>query len=212
MGADLRLAIAIAAVVLAPWGSTAKAADFDFYVLSLSWSPTWCAAKRERADDRQCEENRRFIAHGLWPQNERGWPQFCTSNEPDRVPSSMMRVIGDIMPSIGLAGHEWRKHGVCSGLTQDRYFRLLKEAYGRIKLPAVIFDGKIDRRLSVDEIETLMSKANPGLTRDGLAISCEAGQLEDIRICMTKSLGFRPCEEVDRQSCRAKTVRIPSAQ
>ncbi|WP_137153951.1 ribonuclease [Rhizobium sp. FKL33] len=208
----LLTALAMAASAAGVTGFAAKADTFDFYVLSLSWSPTWCAADAERGDNRQCKEKRRFIVHGLWPQNERGWPQFCKSSEPDRVPSSMMREIGDVMPSIGLAGHQWRKHGACSGLTQERYFRLLKEAYGKIKLPAVIFDGKIDRKLGVDEIENLMTRANPGLARDGVAISCDGGQLEEIRICMTKSLSFKACDEVDRKSCRAKSVSIPSAQ
>lgn len=212
MRAARRIAFAVAASVAALSGSAAKADSFDFYVLSLSWSPTWCGAKPERADDRQCEEKRRFIVHGLWPQNERGWRQYCKSDEPDRVPSSMMRDIADVIPSIGLAGHEWRKHGTCSGLTQERYFRLLKDAYSKIKLPPVIFDGRIDRKLGVDEIETLMTKANPGLARDGVAVSCDAGKLEEIRICLTKSLGFRACDEVDRKSCRARSVTIPSAQ
>jgi ribonuclease T2 len=212
LGAASRLLVAVAASIAAFIGTAAKADAFDFYVLSLSWSPTWCKAEPGRVGDRQCKEQRRFIVHGLWPQNERGWPQYCRSNEPDRVPSSMMRVIGDVMPSIGLAGHEWRKHGACSGLSQERYFRLLKEAYGRIKLPATVFDGKIERRLGVDDIETLMTKANPGLPRDGVAVSCDAGKFEEIRICMTKSLGFRACDEVDRQSCRLKTVSIPSAR
>jgi ribonuclease T2 len=207
-----RLLVAAAALVAAMETTAARADSFDFYVLSLSWSPTWCGAKADRADDRQCEEKRRFIVHGLWPQNEKGWPQFCKSSEPDRVPRSMMREIGDVMPSIGLAGHQWRKHGACSGLSQDRYFRLLKEAYGKIKLPPVIFDGRTDRKLATDEIETLMTKANPGLARDGVSVSCDAGQLEEIRICMTKSLDFRACEEVDRKSCRARIVSIPSAQ
>lgn len=212
MRAVRRRLIGIAASVACLLGSTAKADPFEFYVLSLSWSPTWCGDNANRADERQCQEKRRFIVHGLWPQNERGWPQFCDSDEPDRVPSSMMREIGDVMPSIGLAGHEWRKHGACSGLSQDRYFRLLKQAYGKIKLPAAIFDGKIDRRLSVDEIEALMTKANPGLPRDGVAVTCDEGELDEMRICMSKSLGFRPCEEVDRQSCRARNVNIPSVQ
>lgn len=212
MRAAVRLLVALTASIAGFSGSAAKAESFDFYVLSLSWSPSWCAANPGRADDAQCEEKRRFIVHGLWPQNERGWPQFCKSDEPERVPSAMMREIGDVMPSIGLAGHQWRKHGACSGLSQQRYFRLLEDAYRRIKLPAVMFDGKIDRRIAVDEIEALMTRANPGLPRDGVAVSCSDGRLEEIRICLTKSLGFRSCEEVDRQSCRAKSVVIPSAQ
>jgi ribonuclease T2 len=191
---------------------TASADDFDFYVLSLSWSPSWCAAKDRDGSTAQCDGRRayRFIAHGLWPQNERGWPEYCSSREPERVPQALASRYFDIIPSAGLAGHEWRKHGTCSGLGQRVYFETLKAAYGKIRLPPAIFDGRIPRKLGIDEIETLFARANPGLKRDGIAVSCDGGQLSEVRICMTKSLGFRACEEVDRNACRARIVSVPA--
>lgn len=190
----------------------ASADDFDFYVLSLSWSPSWCAANDRDGSSAQCDGRRAytFIAHGLWPQNERGWPEYCSSREPERVPQSLASTLYDIIPSAGLAGHEWRKHGTCSGLNQMVYFDTLRAAYKKIKLPPTIFDGRIPRKLGVDDIETLMSRANPGLKSDGIAVSCEGGQLSEIRICMTKSLSFRACAELDRNACRARIVSVPA--
>lgn len=192
----------------------AEAADFDFYVLSLSWSPSWCAQNDAGGRTAQCNGRRSygFIVHGLWPQNERGWPESCRSDEPDRVPNSIVRTLFDIMPSAGLMGHEWRKHGTCSGLTQSLYFRQMKAAYDRIKLPALVFNGRLDRRLAVDDIERLMISANPGLQKDGISVGCDRGELSELRICMSKSLQFRSCGEVDRQSCRSRIVSIPAIQ
>jgi ribonuclease T2 len=195
------------------WAPRAAMADnFDFYVLSLSWSPSWCATNDRNGSSAQCDSRRRytFITHGLWPQNERGWPQNCDSREPSRVPQSLVRQYYDIIPSAGLAGHEWRKHGTCSGLNQRTYFETMRRAYDRVKMPATIFDGRIPRRLAVDDIENLFSRANPGLSPAGIAVSCERGQLTEIRICMTKSLAFRACEEVDRNACRARIISVPA--
>ena len=46
-----------------------RAGEFDFYVLSLSWSPTFCADKGD-GNRGQCgiEKDFRFIVHGLWPR------------------------------------------------------------------------------------------------------------------------------------------------
>lgn len=187
------------------------AADFDFYVLSLSWSPTWCAAHDQDGRTPQCNGKRRYglVVHGLWPQNEHGYPENCRSSEPDRVPNNLVRSLFDIVPSAGLAGHEWRAHGTCSGLTQERFFGQLRAAFSKIQMPPVIFNGSIDRRLKTDDIESLMMSFNRGLPKDGIAVTCEAGQLAEIRICMTKSLDFRSCGEVDRQSCRQSIVTLP---
>src|ERR1044071_584072 len=54
---------------------------FDFYVLALSWSPSFCEASRERnpnRNDPQCGARPyAFVVHGLWPQYERGFPSNC---------------------------------------------------------------------------------------------------------------------------------------
>jgi ribonuclease T2 len=195
-------------------GLATHAADFDHYVLSLSWSPSWCGAHDRSGRTAQCSSRKRytFIAHGLWPQRNRGWLEDCASDEPDRVPESLARSYFDIIPSAGLAGHEWRKHGTCSGLSQSNYFRTLRRAYETIVVPPVVFNGSLDRRLGTAQVEQLFMTSNPGLTRDAISVACEAHQLSEIRICMTKSLGFMSCPDVDRRSCRQKIVTLPAIQ
>ena len=58
---------------------------FDFYVLSLSWSPSFCEATQERGREskEQCGERPySFVVHGLWPQYEKGFPEFCVVPAP----------------------------------------------------------------------------------------------------------------------------------
>jgi len=190
----------------------ARAAEFDYYVLALSWSPSWCASNDRDGRTSQCNGRRSygFVVHGLWPQSNTGWLEDCRSREPDRVPEQLIRNYYDIVPSAGLAGHEWRKHGTCSGLSQDMYFRTLRRAHSTVVIPPVIFNGALDRRLNTDQIEQLFMKSNPGLASNAIAVACEDNSLSEIRICMTKGLDFVPCPDVDRRSCRQRSISIPA--
>lgn len=194
------------------------AGQFDFYVLSLSWSPTFCASQsggqRGGKNDQQCSTDKdfRFIVHGLWPQYEKGYPDFCETKEPGRVPQSLGEPLFDIMPSMGLIGHQWRKHGSCTGLSQRDYFGKLRDAFSRIKLPADLSRGDAAVTLSADQIEEKFLAANPGMSRRGISTSCEGRQLEEVRICLSKDLQFRDCAEVDRDGCRISQITLPPAR
>ena len=95
--------------------------QFDFYVLSLSWSPSFCDAVTERSADsaaRQPECGDKpyaFIVHGLWPQYEKGFPEYCQNPAP-RLDRNVVSSMIDLMPSPRLIFREWDRHGVCSGL------------------------------------------------------------------------------------------------
>ena len=187
-----------------------KAGQFDYYALVLSWSPTFCEGRSD--DGPQCNGKRSyaFVLHGLWPQFEKGYPRDCASDAPKNVEVPLARAQLDIMPSLGLIGHEWRSHGTCSGLTQDAYFATLRAAREKIAIPA-----KYERLANwtsekPDAVESAFLAANPGMQATGAAIICDRRFLSEIRICMTKSLGYRACPEVEKSSCRlAKAVMPP---
>ncbi|WP_040486059.1 ribonuclease T2 family protein [Lutibaculum baratangense] len=186
-----------------------RAGDFDFYVLSLSWSPTYCETASP-ADNLQCGVGRRrgFIVHGLWPQYERGYPEYCQAR-PERVPAQVVRDSLDLTPSERLIRHEWEKHGSCSGLTPEGYFRLARLAWNRIAIPPSLTDAMQRSAGSPQAIEEAFIRANPGLRPDGIAVTCERQRLDEVRICLTKQLAFRPCPEVDRRSCRVGSIAVP---
>ncbi|MDX3927240.1 MAG: ribonuclease [Shinella sp.] len=194
-----------------PVAALPEGKGFDFYVLSLSWSPTWCAENDAAGRTEQCRRGNRhgFIVHGLWPQYDRGYPDFCPSRQPDRVPEALGRSVMDIIPSMGLIGHQWRKHGTCSGLSQKDYFAVTRAARDRIVLPEALEDAQTTQRTSPEDIEKSLIAANPGLTQEGLAVTCRDGRLEEVRICLTRDLSFRECPEVDRDACRADSITRP---
>lgn len=171
-----------------------KAGEFDYYVLALSWSPNWCAIEGDAKGSPQCDarEDHGWILHGLWPQFHRSWPSYCRTSE--RAPSRTMTAeMADIMGTSGLAWHQWKKHGTCSGLSAQGYFDLSREAYASIERPQIL--RKLDKsvRLPAHLIEEVFLKENPELSPDGLTITCKQGYIQEARICLSKDLAPVPC-------------------
>lgn len=202
-------------LVLAGWLTSAPASadtpgDFDFYVLSLSWSPTYCQ-DRGRSDRIQCGGPRpfAFVVHGLWPQYERGSPRDCDVGPRSGLPRRLVDSMLDVMPSPSLVRHEWRTHGSCSGLEPSDYFDLTRQAREAVQVPAQFVDLPDYLTVSPRDVESAFIAANPGLKADGIAVSCDSRRLKEVRICMTKDLRFRSCAEVDRKACRNNSLVMP---
>ncbi len=171
------------------------AGDFDYYVLSLSWSPTWCALEGDDRGSEQCDDRHAhgWILHGLWPQYESGWPSFCRTAERD--PSrSETAAMADIMGTSGLAWYQWKKHGRCSGLSSADYFAAARHAYEAVSRPDVF--RRLDRavRLPASVVEEAFLEANPDWTPDTLTITCKSGRIQEARVCLTRELEPRECE------------------
>ncbi len=179
-----------------------RAGEFDYYVLALSWNAAWCAAEGDARDAAQCEPGRSigFILHGLWPQYENGWPEYCETAQPDpsRAETAAM---ADIMGSGGLAWHQWKKHGRCSGLDPTAYFALARAAWQAIERPAALRRISTPRRLAPGAIEQAFLEANPGLGPEGVTVTCKDRRFREVRICLTKELVPRPCTGRAARDC-----------
>lgn len=183
---------------------------FDFYVLALSWSPSYCEAEGEDANPQQCKAARpyAFVVHGLWPQFERGYPEDCPTDTPS-VPNELVRTLYDLMPAAGLIRHEWKSHGACSGLSQADYFSTLRTAREEVQVPAQF--RRLEDYLTVRpaEVEKAFLGANASMPADGIAVTCDKRYLREVRICLTKDLKFRSCPEIDRRDCRIDKAVMP---
>ena len=187
---------------------------FDFYVLTLSWSPSYCEVSAARNGGRvtqreQCGERPfAFVVHGLWPQYERGFPEYCQRPAPklDRgIVSSML----DLMPSTRLIFRQWSRHGTCSGFAPRAYFDEVRKARAAVKVPEQFLDLHDPLTLTPDEVEEAFVKANPGMSRAAIAVGCDSRRLHEVRICMTKDLQFQDCAEVNRRTCRRDKLVMP---
>lgn len=213
MPAGRRALAAAFLMVMMPLVTRADAAeqgDFDFYVLALSWSPTYCKHEGVDASPHQCRSRtpHRFIVHGLWPQYEQGYPERCPDAR-QRIDRAIAVGMEDIMPSHGLVFHQWRKHGTCSGLEPSDYFALTRQAYGKVTIPKSFRSLSEGATATPAAIEKAFMAVNPGLDKNGIAVTCDRGAFEEVRICLTKDLGFQSCHEVDKANCRATSLTIP---
>jgi ribonuclease T2 len=184
---------------------------FDFYVLALSWSPSFCkdTEERGRESNEQCRGRPyAFVVHGLWPQYERGFPRDCQVPAP-RLNRELMTSMLDLMPAPRLVYHEWDQHGTCSGLAAQAYFDLVRKARETVKIPETYVAPKATLTVAPDEVEEAFVKANPGLSRTAISVTCGSPRLGEVRICMGKDLRFRDCAELDRRACRRDKLIMP---
>jgi ribonuclease T2 len=189
---------------------------FDFYVLALSWSPSFCESARDRrqhrAPDRQCSGRPfAFVVHGLWPQYERGFPSYCQVPAP-RLDRAIVGSMLDLMPSPGLIFHEWDQHGTCSGLSPRAYFDTVRKAQAAVKIPADFLDLSRPIAVSPGEVAEAFVKANPGLSPRAMAVSCDGKRLTEVRVCLGRDLSFHDCPEISRRACRLDRIAMPAVR
>jgi len=187
---------------------------FDYYLLSLSWSPSYCAEPDMAArDPRQCGRERRFafVVHGLWPQHERGWPSDC-AGAPRDAPAPLVASMLDLMPSPRLVEHEWDAHGKCPGLSPQAYFERTRRARAKVAIPAHYVAPARALTVTGAEVERAFVAANPGLTPAMVAVQCDRTRLREVRVCLTKDLRYRTCGADVRDRCGSAKVAMPPAR
>lgn len=168
-----------------------ESGDFDLYLLSLSWSPEYCAT--HRSDATQCAADKHFglVVHGLWPQyaspridpasgKEAGWPADCRNTADPAPPEEAAAV----WPSLSLYRHEWQTHGTCTGLAPDAYVDLAKQLRQRFQMPAALLPEGRDQVIGADKLRAAIVAANPGLAAEDLALVCHRNRLAEIRLCL----------------------------
>ena len=183
---------------------------FDYYLLSLSWSPAFCL---QSPGAEECSGARRyaFIVHGLWPQNERGWPENCDVHR--AVPDDLVQSMADLMPARGLIYHEWSAHGTCSGLEPSDFFALVRRAYRSVNIPASLSQPARAVERSPDAIADAFMRANPSWPAQSVVVTCSsqgAPRLREVHLCLDRNLSPRSCSpDALRGACRAPQVIVP---
>jgi ribonuclease T2 len=202
------LTLAPAAAQSRPHGEPGK---FDYYVLSLSWSPSFCETNRGSSAQLQCGTRPySFVVHGLWPQYEKGFPESCQVPAP-RLDRRIVDRMLDQMPAPQLIYHEWDAHGTCSGLAPVDYFDTVRKARAAITIPPAYVEPQAPLTVAPQDVVDGFVKANEGLTPAGITLDCDRTRLRQVRICLTRDLKFRDCTDT-RNACRADKVVMPPAR
>lgn len=182
-------------------GQTGTPGQFDYYLLTLSWAPEFC---HSHGASPECQgQHFGFVVHGLWPQYVNGYPESC-SNEPGLADPSAMT---DIMPDPSLVAHEWAKHGTCSGLKADGYFKAVRQAFTSIHVPAKLSAPSEQLLITPAEVKDAFVQANPQLRREDMTVSCGNNYLTAVSVCMTKELQPTACQNL--RDCRGNKIKVP---
>lgn len=207
---SLVVSMVMACLALPAFAKGEKAGEFDYYVLALSWSPSWCEIEGDAKKSDQCHprHDHGWILHGLWPQFHQGWPSYCRT--PHGPPSKGMTAdMADIMGTSGLAWYQWKKHGTCSGLDARGYYALSRRAYEAVNRPEIF--RKLDKtvKLPASVVEEVFLKANPDWEPDMLTITCRDGFVQEARLCLSRDLTPVPCGRDVIKDCTRKDAVFP---
>ncbi len=198
------MALVLCAAALRADAAGERAGVFDYWVLSLSWSPNWCAATGDARGAAQCDPGRSagWVLHGLWPQYASGYPSDCPgiTRDPSRAETGAM---ADIMGDGGAAWYQWKKHGRCAGLDPADYFSQARRAYDGVVRPPVFRKLPGAVRLPATVVEEAWLEANPGLSPDAITITCKDGRIQEARICLSRDLEPVRCGADVRRDCTA---------
>lgn len=201
--------LAVTAVTLAAQSRSGQGANFDYYVLSLSWAPEFCSqADGAVRNPEECAPGHMtgFIVHGLWPQTNGGrGPESC--GRASRVPKRVIEYVIRYMPSPGLIQHEWATHGVCTGLTPAEYFGAIVETRAAVQIPVQFASIDQEVREGPRQIETQFATANPSFPGGAFRTSCVRGELQEVRVCFDKNRKPQACT-ASAGECSVPAVKI----
>ncbi len=202
-------------------GGGSDAGGFDYYLLSLSLAPSFCAlssANQARVECRTLTDaafrQTPLTVHGLWPSRafagRRRQPQDCPGVSLTMLAPELQASLARFMPGgSGLARHEWRTHGTCSGLSPEGYFatvvRLAQVADDRIG-SALRDDGLLGHDVRIGDLLASIGRRDPALAR-ATVVSCRSAPgggvlIEEIRIALSKA--FTPVD--------ADSVGLPQSE
>lgn len=163
--------------------------QFDYYVLTLTWVPSFCATHH---DPQECGHGLTFALHGLWPENENGdYPSSCTH---EALTPALVSENQGIYASPTLIQHEWSKHGTCSALPPGDYFKLSDDDRKRVVIPEAYRSPVTLKARQAKAVAAAFVAANMGLPADGLKVVTANGRVSEIRFCVTREGAFRSCK------------------
>jgi ribonuclease T2 len=235
VAAVVALASVLAAPTLARHPARQHAAgDFDFYLLTLSINPSFCAmsaSNRQKPDCRSLTQARfeqtPMTIHGLWPNRARvsvnQQPQFCSHVPLDLSPAVKADLERYMPGGPALWQHEWSRHGTCSGLAPDAYFskavdlaRQMEEAIGA----AVVNDEKSGKPIKVTDLIGAVSGRNAAAST-AMVVYCQqptgsgGSLIEEVRLTLSKDFAFMPASSVglgQNSGCAGGAGRIPTVR
>ncbi len=185
-----------------------QTSSFDYYLLSLSWAPNYCAEHpNDHSGECRTGNHTAFVLHGLWPQSNSGEPPLsCTPASP--VAADVVRRMLDYYPSRGLIQHEWEKHGTCSGLSAQEYFAEAERAFKKVQVPPPYKNLSQPKQVTAAQLESDFAGTNHA-PAGAFRLSCHNGELVALEVCLNRQLDFQACTKSVRECPSSQVTMQP---
>ena len=179
-------------------------------LLALSWHNAFCQTHPTKKECRQQRSPKysdsRFVLHGLWPQPRENI--YC--NVPPRLKELDRRYQWHRLPRLPLSDgtltallhlmpgsasnlhrHEWIKHGTCSGLDPESYFReavSLTEQVNRSKV-GEFFRSNIGKKVTLRQIRFKVDESFGKGSGKKVEMLCHRGLITELRFHLGNGSG-----------------------
>ncbi|GHP05765.1 ribonuclease [Pycnococcus provasolii] len=215
----MSLLLVVLVALASPFVAQASRAssDFDFFMFTTTWAGTFC----DHEFGRHCKHVvglRNLTIHGLWPNYDSGkYPQFCDKRkfDPDKVADLQDRLNAewpDLLSKGGLWSHEFEKHGTCSASvlpTEHDYFGAALSLNERLDLTSALFRAGIQPSSTQAYPTKDIVKAVKSVIGDDVdpELNCADGNLQEIRVCFTKTFQARNCDSSASSASSRRALR-----
>lgn len=186
--------------------------NLGYYLLAFDWIPGFCKSIPDSnkpecyAPDNYWKNN--LTLHGLWPDYNNGNIKLnCPNNDfsGKYIEEIGMDVMRKYWPNVKLNTrskkynnfykHEWQKHGSCTGLDEESYFKAAINTIKKYNTPRIISDN-VGKIISTDDVRNSFSGKK-------VALRCYNDQyLTGVYTCWSKKNGI-PQNQID---CNDKVV------
>ena len=210
--------------------SAVAAVDFDFYVLSQSWQPAFCAFNNDGSFS-GCENPTDFMKshltiHGLWPNKNNGQNPDGTKGQcgdaaitSDDIEKAGLQDVNKYWPdvkneagSVQFTINEFEKHGRCSNLDGAQYVTAALLTDVKIDTHAII-SNNVGKSIAPSSLRTAYNNQ--------ASFVCKNGYLSEVRTCWVRSRDNTPGNQIPcppsvmkQDSCgkTARNIQIMSFQ
>ena len=208
-GAFALAGLAVAAAAQTP--PPVATSPFDFYVMTLSWSPGFCDLGGEEKSPEQCAAGSGdgFVVHGLWPDNRTSAdPEDCNPNA-GRLARRSRRGARPLSDRRSRALRIPQARNLHRPRAPPTISPLSATCATQLDIPAMFKAPQQVQRLAPEAIEQAFIDANANLHADNMAVTCARGELVDVRICLSKNLkAFSTCPKVSGHTCQRASVAV----
>lgn len=219
-------------------GACNVAGQQDSYVLAMSWQPGFCEHVKYNGTKPECDhmaDGRLVVSHvtlhGLWPNRQACGRRYgnCAGPQLQLAPDTVS-YIKPWMPNFffetAFGAYEWKKHGTCSAMDDDTYFRRAVDAVKTVdasaagKYIAANVGGKISKKAFYERVQAETGSAQ---APNSITLLCTNKHLFEVRVrlpldfkeggSLAQLLGTSPppAREADSKECRGDEILIEAS-